>query len=77
MRNFFWTNTTSDFGSAEGHFYRWGGCASHGQWFAYLSFPSEGHVHLRCVVDDFGTLIPVDIAAMLGTGRIINYGNEP
>lgn len=58
--------------------YRWGGCARPGKWFASLSFNghSRCHIHLQCVVDDFGNLVPVDMAGMLGTGDCFDYARH-
>lgn len=44
--------------------YRWGGAALAGKWLAAWSFGSPSgpyFVHANCVVDDFGTLVPVSV----------------
>lgn len=54
--------------------FRWGGAAEPGRWMQSISFPG-GHIHMQCVVDDFGNLVPVEIAAMLPT-RIVEYAER-
>lgn len=70
------TKPHSDYSDIEGiTAFRWGGAAAPGKWLAAISFDGmlHCHVHLNCVVDDYGWLVPVDIAGITAT-EILNFG---
>lgn len=57
---------TDQFAHVQAHMNRWGGAAKSGMWCAVLDFPGWPFVHVNCVMDDFGTLVPVSLTASYG-----------
>lgn len=55
--------------------YRFGGVARPGMWAQCVNFHG-GHLHMQCVVDDFGNLVPVDVAGWLPGRAALNYASE-
>lgn len=55
--------------------FRWLDCCKPGMWLANLSLAlghhGQWHVHAHCVVDDFGTLVPVSFVGLTATGDLI------
>ncbi len=57
---------------------RWHTCCKPGMWLANLThaldWRGNWHVHADCVVDDFGTLVPVSFSGLTATDDLIRSG---